>query len=109
MFKSTGQLTEGMIAPGETFVLLFPIPEGLNVKIGTTALSLAVDVVNRIGGKVTMSAWTFDTPETGWIRATYLPNGREFKAGPVNIYPTLTIDGVAYRYGRISEMVGEWR
>ena len=99
----SARYTQGMSGIGEAIVWTVHAPAGVDF---TTASSIALSAA--VAGKTTryLTAWVLVAQSATRLQATFIPTGAEFpSAESVTIRPTLTVDGVAYRYPKMTETV----
>lgn len=99
----------GATGPGELLVLDVAAPAGVDLSAAAT-LSLSVVVTRPRGSTFTLAGndWTLSSVAAGSLVATYEPDGSEYtERGDHTYRPTLTVDGVPYRYARFIERVEE--
>lgn len=97
---NAGRFVVGMIGPGEAIVFDLPAPRNVNLQ---TAVSVAFSLT--VNGQA-IGPWAVVVSANS-IRATYIPTGTEFTSGRAIMRPTLTVDGVPYRYRPIHEVIGD--
>lgn len=88
----SGDLYVGMVGPGAAISIRVNAPSGVDLTAVTTrALSVSF-------GASTVTDWSFSLISADVMTATHIPDGLFSRSGPIDIKPTLTLDGVPYRY-----------
>ena len=96
---NVGRLSVGMQGPGETITLQIPAPRNVDLAAATEIICRLTVNGSEIGN------WSVHSISATSCRATLVPTGNEFSAGPAVLRLTLVVDGTPYRYVPINEVI----